>query len=1517
MNLNELNPLFTIKVSQITNGLSLKILSELRKVAGTIISAGEFFSQHFETHEGDFLLITDGLLPENKNNIFVYIDGVLTNDFVFTENSITLATPLTNQNVFVKWYGSLESFTDRPPSPNTNLSVGLTGTKSVQLSWNSGGGFGTDGKPDRYILYYSQTPLTQSNFRNFAFKVITFEVSGSFNDTMSAVVSGFEPNIPYYFAITSEKVDGSITRESLISNVVFGRTKSEFVPVPNSTLLPVLPYNIIDWHRRYNRDPETNTFIDKATAAFDGDIVLDSLGEPSSDSKTNAQFRSSSTGYRTWTNYRPLRLVADLGEMCRVDKVYLHFGGLAQDLSINVSVDGWNWTEVAFVETVPFGDRNKFLRYDVPMNSREARYVMLLHNPMSLNEMVIMGSRLSDNLPSGTKLLSETPQRPIYEAFASNVFLNDVIPDWMKFGATHRIYSNWSWYLPNGNSASAGINVITNPNVRLTPEDAAETLNGQPIMYLFEGNRIHGNTDNHLALVKQLQNEYYGITECETFLGVKSLPPFLRLPLDGFDPADPNLNFEPPSSSSWKAQDTAMYPDFSDTTDPMTYRFAAQCCFVFCARYGRTTGHPEHLLRLHPNETPKQGLDLVKYFQFWNEPNLTWEGERGYTNPFEFAAWMSACYDGHKGALGEGMGVKAADPTMKFVMPGLTGLYPDYIRGAMLWWDYHRGVGDYPIDVLSFHYYHNTVGGQGISEGRAGLTPDMPSPNGEFFDNMLPISRELRDRWFAGKEWWLSETGYDEGEKSLQAARIGDSVDNYPRPIGTLKGEWILKSMFHALGAGCQKIDHYMYRNGAPLKELNANNFTNTYQSSGYVDLTPMGAGQGWRPNPMQYYPKLDSYFIIKASMNALHNLKMSHRVSFREIEDVPDIIIKDPLEPLHDKIIAYGFDDAKSSGATSCLSLWLATTDDSETTVKINVGSQDEVEVISIREAANLQSEVGISTFYNSVLENGIKTIEIPLTETPIFVKTNNIGKSSLITPFLKGIASSNSSIRLFWEDFNPDMVDVRVFQYNNTTEEYDLIFEGDTPNSRYDVVGLADETEYQFVIQLKDPLSTRESLFSNTLRLRTNPVIVPPQNFRQSNISFDRVTLAWDYDEVNQNNISGFRIERSLEPTSGYQLIASVGANQRQFTNIGLNEQTTYYYKIQAFSTFGTSIKSGAVAVTTSEALLTPPQIDRAATDYFGNFIYIGFDVPVTQTANSASAFTVFDGTNLIQVSNTSIDQSGARLRLHLDSKPDENGSIVVGYDGQGFINSTLGVPAAVFSNYSVVNNINAESLIGNRIGVNLTTQDFTTPPNANSGEFWNDIIPTSTSQSFYLEAAVDLDTNSETDYGFMIPFFSTTQRRNIIGAINSQTRDFSNTDNSVFPEFVKKTTMNFNATAPTTARMVFAFLNLKFDRIYKIEVFGSRATDSVERNVKFILNEGLDSEQILNTGNNGEDFLTFNNIIASNPDFLFADDTSVVPLAQFPKAVITCNLGTPRENSGINGLILTEINDINFNE
>ena len=65
-------------------------------------------------------------------------------------------------------------------------------------------------------------------------------------------------------------------------------------------------------------------------------------------------------------------------------------------------------------------------------------------------------------------------------------------------------------------------------------------------------------------------------------------------------------------------------------------------------------------------------------------------------------------------------------------------------------------------------------------------------------------------------------------------------------------------------------------------------------------------------------------------------------------------------------------------------------------------------------------------------------------------------------------------------------------------------------------------------------------------------------------------QVTLRW---QDTSSNELGFKIERRTEPGGSYREIATVGPNVTSYTDTGLTEGTTYYYRVRSYNASGHS--------------------------------------------------------------------------------------------------------------------------------------------------------------------------------------------------------------------------------------------------------------------------------------------------------------------------------------------------------
>ncbi|WAC11788.1 carbohydrate-binding protein [Dyadobacter pollutisoli] len=255
-----------------------------------------------------------------------------------------------------------------------------------------------------------------------------------------------------------------------------------------------------------------------------------------------------------------------------------------------------------------------------------------------------------------------------------------------------------------------------------------------------------------------------------------------------------------------------------DFTQPISYIEQAKVAFQYAARYGSNPNVNPSLLSVsttprwygdYPN-TVKIGLNLIKYIECDNERDKWWKGRKGYQTAREYAANLSAFYDGHKNTMGAAVGVKNADPNMKVVIAGLvTG--PDYVKGMVDWCREFRGYNpDGTVnlcwDVVNFHIYTDNASSSQSGTSTRGAAPEKTNAN-LIFDNFVKVAREVSN----DLPIWITETGYDLSENSpLKAIAIGDKS-----PMQT-QADWILRTSLFSARHGIEKLFFYQMYDDNP-----------------------------------------------------------------------------------------------------------------------------------------------------------------------------------------------------------------------------------------------------------------------------------------------------------------------------------------------------------------------------------------------------------------------------------------------------------------------------------------------------------------------------------------------------------------------------------------------------------------------------------------------------------------------------------------------------------------------------
>lgn len=135
----------------------------------------------------------------------------------------------------------------------------------------------------------------------------------------------------------------------------------------------------------------------------------------------------------------------------------------------------------------------------------------------------------------------------------------------------------------------------------------------------------------------------------------------------------------------------------------------------------------------------------------------------------------------------------------------------------------------------------------------------------------------------------------------------------------------------------------------------------------------------------------------------------------------------------------------------------------------------------------------------------------------------------------------------------------------------------------------GLVSSSTYRYRIAASNSFGT--SPFSNEVTVTTLSLPVPSAvtNLVATAVSTSQINLGWSLGGTNQ---TAFQIERSVGSPGNWQSIAVItGQFLTSYQNTGLDQGTTYYYRVFAVNSFGPSLASNTANATTQGTSATPP--------------------------------------------------------------------------------------------------------------------------------------------------------------------------------------------------------------------------------------------------------------------------------------------------------------------------------------
>ncbi|OLY91853.1 Por secretion system C-terminal sorting domain-containing protein [Cnuella takakiae] len=274
-------------------------------------------------------------------------------------------------------------------------------------------------------------------------------------------------------------------------------------------------------------------------------------------------------------------------------------------------------------------------------------------------------------------------------------------------------------------------------------------------------------------------------------------------------------------------------------SSPASYIEQAKVAFQFAARYGYNKLVSPQLLSVNSQprwthdsvNSVKIGMGLIRYIECDNERDKWWKGRKAYQTGREYAANMSAFYDGHKNTMGPGVGVKNADPNMKVVVGGLALARTDYIKGMIDWCKEFRGYkADGTInlcwDIINYHLYANDAKSSQVGNSTRGAAPEM-SEAGQVAADFI----DLANRFAKGQPVWVTECGYDVNQGSpLKAVAVGG------RTVLQTQADWILRTALLYARVGIEKVFFYQLYD------------ENIYSSSQFASMGLLNANRTRKP---------------------------------------------------------------------------------------------------------------------------------------------------------------------------------------------------------------------------------------------------------------------------------------------------------------------------------------------------------------------------------------------------------------------------------------------------------------------------------------------------------------------------------------------------------------------------------------------------------------------------------------------------------------------------------------------
>ncbi|HHE46349.1 MAG TPA: fibronectin type III domain-containing protein, partial [Bacteroidetes bacterium] len=173
---------------------------------------------------------------------------------------------------------------------------------------------------------------------------------------------------------------------------------------------------------------------------------------------------------------------------------------------------------------------------------------------------------------------------------------------------------------------------------------------------------------------------------------------------------------------------------------------------------------------------------------------------------------------------------------------------------------------------------------------------------------------------------------------------------------------------------------------------------------------------------------------------------------------------------------------------------------------------------------------------------------------------------------------SSNFTSVNLTWIDESGKETGFQIQRKQGRNGEYEIIGETDADSTSFLDEGLEPNALYFY--QVRAMIDVLGSHWSNEDWARTNVLTpLPPSNLEAEATSPNTIRLRWNDNAIDND---GFILERSLDEESGWAAIATL-EDVEAHVDGNLYDETTYYYRLAAYNSYGNSDYSNVASATT----------------------------------------------------------------------------------------------------------------------------------------------------------------------------------------------------------------------------------------------------------------------------------------------------------------------------------------------